>query len=131
MLYLTVGIAFAHLEATSTCSTDPIPTVLNCAPGNYFGGTLGPAEIMHSATKLGWTVGTGIDIALAAHWVARAQYRFSDFGYPSGRVSHAFSFTDMRVCSGCLSPTSSPLTISYELPVMQHIFEFGLAYKFE
>jgi outer membrane immunogenic protein len=130
MLYLTAGLAWAHLEVTSTCSTVPTPNVSNCAPGNYLSGTLGPAVIEHSATKLGWTVGAGIDMSLGGQWVARAQYRFSDFGYPSFGGFSPFSFTDTRSCSGCPSAASSPLTVSYDLPLMQHIFHFGVAYKF-
>jgi outer membrane immunogenic protein len=130
MLYLTAGLALAHFQAESTCSTEATPTVSNCASGNYFSGTLGPAVIRHSSTMLGWTAGSGIDFLLGSHWVLRTQYRFSDFGYPPGRGFRAFSFTDTRVCNGCPSATSSPLTVSYELPVMQHVFEFGLAYRF-
>jgi len=129
MLYLTAGVALAHIEATSRCSEEPTPNVSNCAPGNYFSGTLGPAFITHAATKLGWTAGVGAETSFGPHWIARSQYRFSDFGYPSSRFS-AFSVTDMRACAGCPSAASSPLTVSYELPVMQHIFEFGIAYKF-
>jgi hypothetical protein len=70
----------------------------------------------------------GVDMLLGSNWIARAQYRFSDFGYLSGH-SGAFTFTDTRVCSGCPS-TASPLTVSYELLLMQHIFELGIAYKF-
>jgi outer membrane immunogenic protein len=124
MLYLTAGVAFAHFEAESTCRVIFTPNVSNCAPGNYFSGTLGPAVITHSSTTIGWTAGTGIDYLLGSHWIVRAQYRFSDFG---GRGA---SFTDTRVCTGCPSATSSPLIVSYELPLMQHVFEFGLAYKF-
>jgi outer membrane immunogenic protein len=123
MLYLTAGLAFAHLEAESICSTALMtPSVSNCAQGNYFSGTLGPAIITHSATKLGWTAGAGIDISLGSNWVARAQYRVARF--------NDFSFTDTRACNGCPSAASSPLTVSYELPLMQHSFEVGLAYKF-
>jgi outer membrane immunogenic protein len=130
LLYLTAGLAWAHLQVTSTCSSVPTPNVSNCAPGNYFSGTLGPAVITHSAVKLGWTVGAGVDMSLWSQWVARVQYRFSDFGYPSFGGFTPFSFTGTRTCTGCPSATSSPLTVSYELPLMQHNFEVGLAYKF-
>ncbi len=130
MLYVTAGIALAHLEAESTCSDQSTANVSNCASGNYFSGTLGPTVITHSSTAVGWTAGSGIDFLLGSHWVVRAQYRFSDFGYPSRGAFRPVSFTDTRVCSGCPSATN-PLTVSYELPVMQHVFEFGLAYKFE
>jgi outer membrane immunogenic protein len=129
MLYLTLGLAWANLQATSTCSTVPTANVSNCAPGNYFGGTLGPAVISHTATQLGWTAGIGAEILLGSNWVARTQYRFADFGYPSGRSFGAFTFTDVRTCTGCPAG-ANPLTISYELLVMQHIFEVGFAYKF-
>ena len=128
MLYLTAGVAFAHIEATSTCS-QLLPSVSNCAPGNYFSGTLGPTVISHAATQIGWTAGFGAETLFGPRWVARAQYRFSDFGYFS-RNLNAFSATDTRACTGCPSATSSPLIVSYQLPVMQHIFEFGIAYKF-
>ena len=127
MLYLTGGLAWAHLQVMSTCSTGPL-NIPNCAPGNYFAGTLGPALITHSATKLGWTAGTGIDVALGPQWVVRGQYRFSDFGYPNGGFG-AFNFTDVRVCTGCLA-ANNPLTVSSQLLLMQHNFEIGLAYKF-
>jgi outer membrane immunogenic protein len=125
LLYVTAGVAWANVKATSVCSDDPIPNVLNCAPGRYFSETL---FLEHTATRLGWTAGMGVDMLLGSNWVARAQYRFSDFGYLSGH-SGAFTFTDTRVCSGCPS-ASNPLTISYELLLMQHIFELGIAYKF-
>jgi outer membrane immunogenic protein len=126
MLYLTAGVAFAHLQAESMCSTEVTLNVSNCAPGNYFSGTLAPAVIAHSSTQVGWTGGSGIDFLLGSHWMVRAQYRFSNFGYPS----RGASFTDARVCNGCPSAASTPLTVSYGLPVMQHSFELGLAYKF-
>jgi outer membrane immunogenic protein len=131
LVYLTAGLAWTRLEAESTCTSKVgLGNVSNCAPGNYFSGTLGPEVITNSAVQLGWTAGTGMEFAFARHWIVRAQYRFSDFGYPSGGTFRPFSFTDTRVCSGCPS-AASPLTVSYELPVMMHSFEVGLAYKFQ
>jgi hypothetical protein len=62
-----------------------------------------------------------MDMLLGAHWMARVQYRFADFGYPFGG-SCAFNFTDVRTCSGCASAVN-PLTVSYEFLLMQHISE--------
>jgi outer membrane immunogenic protein len=127
LLYLTVGVAAAHIEALSACSNDPPPNPTNCGPGNYFGGTLGRRFITHAATGLGWTAGVGMEMSFWTQWVARVQYRYSDFGYWG---AHTFSFTDTRICSGCPSAASSPLTVSYQLPMAQHNFEVGLAYRF-
>lgn len=130
MFYLTGGIAWANLQASSGCSTVPTPNVSNCAPGNYFGGTLGPARIDHSGTRLGWTAGVGFDLWLWSNWVARVQYRYADFGFLSVGDSSAFNFSDTRTCSGCASAANSPLNVAYQLRLMQHNFDFGLAYKF-
>ena len=129
MIYLTAGLAWAHLEVTSTCSTTPTANVNNCAPGNYFGGTLGPASVTHAATKLGWTAGAGVDMLLTSNWMARVQYRFADFGYPAFGPFKPFTFSETRTCTGCPAG-ASPLSVSYELPWMQHHFEVGVAYKF-
>jgi outer membrane immunogenic protein len=127
MVYLSGGAAWANINVTSSCSTSPNVNVSNCAHNNYFSGTLGPATIEQSATKLGWTAGIGVEVALTSHWVARAQYRFSDFGYPNEAAS--FGFTSVRVCTGCSAGTS-PLRVSYDVPLMQHIFGVGIAYGF-
>jgi outer membrane immunogenic protein len=128
LFYMSGGLAWAHIQVTSTCSTAPTANVSNCAPGNYFSGTLGPAIIQQSATALGWTGGIGLEFRLSSHWVARGQYRFSGFDYPRG--SGAFTFATTRSCTGCPSAASGPLNISYQLPVMQHLFQIGIAYKF-
>jgi outer membrane immunogenic protein len=129
LLYVSGGLAWAHIQVTSTCSTTPTANVSNCAPGNYFSGTLGPAIIEQSATALGWTGAIGLEYRLwSSNWVARGQYRFSGFDYPSG--SGAFTFATTRSCTGCPSAASSPLNVSFQLPMMQHLFEIGIAYKF-
>ena len=66
MLYLTAGLAWAHIEVTSICSIVPTANVSNCAPGNYFGGTLGPDAITRSAIRIGWTAGAGVEMLLGA-----------------------------------------------------------------
>jgi outer membrane immunogenic protein len=128
LFYVSGGLAWAHIQVTSTCSTTPTANVLNCAPGNYLSGTLGPATIEQSATALGWTGAVGLEVLLWSNWIARGQYRFNGFDYPSG--SGAFTFSTTRSCTGCPSAASSPLNVSFQLPMMQHSFEFGIAYKF-
>ena len=123
LLYMSGGLAWAHIQVTSTCSITPTVNVSNCAPGNYFSGTLGPAVIGQSSTALGWTGGIGLETLLWSNWVARGQYRLSGFD------SSAFTFATTRTCTGCPS-TASPLNVSFQVPIMQHSFEFGIAYKF-
>ena len=110
LLYATGGVAWQHYEFSSNCVSE------GCA---FFG--LSPAVINQSATKLGGTVGGGIETALSAHWLARAEYRYADYGRSS--------FTTSRTSS----PDTGSQTIADVLDVAlrTHTVNFGLAYKFE
>ncbi|QPC91913.1 outer membrane protein [Mesorhizobium sp. INR15] len=62
--YITAGLAAARYEVTGII-------------GN--GGAT--AEIpLHDDTHIGWTVGAGIEQAFTDKWIARAEYRYTDFG---------------------------------------------------
>jgi outer membrane immunogenic protein len=124
LLYVSGGLAWANIQVSSNCSHVPTANVSNCAPGNYFSGTLGPEVVEQSATAHGWTGGIGLETRLWSNWIARGQYRLSGFN------SNAFTFATTRTCTGCPSAASSPLNVSFQVPVMQHSFEFGIAYKF-
>src|SRR6185369_15027193 len=89
MLYGTAGVAWMKVDATSTCSTS---TTSICQPGEFT-----PADITNSKVLTGWTIGAGVEGKLAGNWVARGEYRYSDFG--------TFNATDTRTCS----PTPSAL----------------------
>jgi len=39
------------------------------------------AADQRSATRLGWTVGGGVEYAVNPHWVVRGEYRYTDFGH--------------------------------------------------
>jgi outer membrane immunogenic protein len=68
---------------------------------------------------LGWTLGGGIEMAMWGHWLARAEYRYADFGGPSFTVSRTST-----------APGSNPTTDTFSLAVRTHTVTFGLGYKF-
>jgi outer membrane immunogenic protein len=107
LVYATGGIAWLHVESTSNCR----PTVCS-GPGVF-----GPAAITDARTKTGWTVGGGLEAMLWANWIARAEYRYADFG----TISH----TDTRAEPGFVE------LASYDVRVRTHTATFGLAYKFD
>ena len=43
-------------------------------------------EAEHAPVQLGWTLGAGLEYALAPNWTARAEYRYSDFGVAPWRA---------------------------------------------
>jgi outer membrane immunogenic protein len=66
--------------------------------------------------RAGWTAGGGIESMLGSNWMARAEYRFADFGTRSN--------TDIR--TGALGAVAS-----YDLRLTTHTAQFGIAYKFD
>jgi len=108
LLYATAGIAWLHIETTSTCETNP-------GIGTCRTGLFQPAVITHATTRTGWTVGGGIEAMLWPNWIARAEYRYADFG--------TASFTGTRAVAGTTRITS------YDVDLRTHTATFGLAYK--
>ena len=113
LFYVTGGPAWLRIEPTSNCST--------AAGGSCPPGTLGPAAITDSTTRLGGTVGAGIEAMLWANWMVRFEYRYANFG--------TISNTDLRTCpTGCGAPFTE--TVGYDVKLQTHTATFGFAYKF-
>jgi outer membrane immunogenic protein len=113
LLYGTAGASWIHVETTSNCST-LLAADGRCAVGGFPG--LSPANITDSQNKLGYTVGAGIETMLWPNWIARAEYRFADYG--------KFSNTDIR------NAATGTQTVAYDTSLRTHTATFGLAYKF-
>jgi outer membrane immunogenic protein len=67
LIYATGGVAFGGFD---TNYTDP-GGYLNVIPGT---------TSSFSNTRVGWTVGGGIEYAVTNNWSIRAEYRYTDFG---------------------------------------------------
>ena len=94
LAYATGGVAFAGVNSNL-----------------WTNGLLGPSYDAASNTRVGWTVGGGLEYAVTNNWSIRAEYRYSDFGqytvYPVNFVAlgdiGAFinrHFTESRVQVG-------------------------------
>jgi outer membrane immunogenic protein len=68
LLYVKGGFAWAHESHANPCM--PIVAAVVCASGNA----------INSDTRIGWTVGAGIEHAFARDWTVRVEYDFMDFG---------------------------------------------------
>jgi outer membrane immunogenic protein len=91
--YITAGVAAAKYEVT----------VISGGPGG---------EIpFHDETHLGWTVGAGVEHAFTDKWIARVEYRYSDFG------------------SKTLSAADGLATVT-SVDLQTHDLRVGLSYKF-
>jgi outer membrane immunogenic protein len=103
LLYATGGAAFAGVDATYT---SPFRSVSK------------------SSTRVGWTVGGGIEYAVTNNWSIRAEYRYSDFGSFSTSPEGVFGtpvtinrrFTQNQVQGGFtyhFSPPPAPVVAKY------------------
>jgi outer membrane immunogenic protein len=100
LLYGTGGVAWQEIKANSTC-----------IPGGGFCGTAVSGTT--STTKAGWTIGGGMETALPNNWLARAEYRYADFGHITNDIP--------------LAPVTGVHSV---LNVKTQTALFGLAYKY-
>jgi outer membrane immunogenic protein len=108
LIYVTGGAQWQHVEASLACGAASCPAVVlgGLVVGGAFAGT---AE----TTRTGWTLGGGIETRLWGNWLARAEYRYADFG--TWRVSYgAF-------------PT---IGVNVHYTIRTHTALLGLAYRF-
>ncbi|MGX5804042.1 outer membrane protein [Bradyrhizobium sp. Arg314] len=91
--YITAGVAAAKYEVTG------------------ISGTPSGDILLHDETHVGWTVGAGVEHAFTDKWIARVEYRYSDFG------------------SKDLSAADGLNTIA-DVDLKTHDLRVGLSYKF-
>jgi outer membrane immunogenic protein len=108
LLYGTGGVAWQSLELNANCSV---------VPGNSF--CFGSAHYETSTTtRVGWTIGGGVEHMIGRNWVARVDYRYADFG----------SFSQVFFSNGVGIGFDDRFTA--HLKARTHTATVGLAYKF-
>lgn len=100
MFYGTGGVAWQNMRVGATCA----------AAGGF---CLADHAESIDTTRLGWTLGAGLEAMLPGNWLARVEYRYADFG----SVDHTFF-------------TGSGDDVSAAVKVRTHTALFGVAYKF-
>jgi outer membrane immunogenic protein len=103
LLYATGGVALQQIKTTASCDGS-VPSACG-----------GPLTESSSTTKAGWTIGAGVETAFARNWLARAEYRYSDFGHVANNL-----------------PLAAGVGQSFtgDIRVRTNIALLGLAYKF-
>jgi outer membrane immunogenic protein len=116
LVYATGGAAWLHAEAISTCANNVSP--FSCSDNSIVANLVGlrPATISNARILAGWTAGGGIEMMLWPNWIARAEYRYSDYG--------TLNVTDTR------TGTAGTEVVSYDIRMKTHAATFGLAYRF-
>lgn len=110
LVYGTGGIALTDVESASFCGTAfPVGW---CTAAN-----VGRLDATHK-TLTGWTVGGGLEGFIAAHWLLRAEYRYTDYG--------SFGFTHFPGPPATLNIDAYTANVS----LVTHTILAGIAYKF-
>jgi outer membrane immunogenic protein len=101
--YVTGGLAIGQIDTDLT---------VNGVNG------LGPVPVFFSfdKTKLGWTVGGGIEARISGNWTAKIEYLYVDLGSVSGT---AVDLTNII-----------PIRVGYSSDITDNIVRVGLNYKF-
>ena len=107
LAYATGGLAVTSLQVANSFSDD------NGIPGASGAGS-------NSATKLGWTLGGGLEWAFDKNWSAKAEYLYVDFG----------SVTVNSTGTGTYAGTGYSQAISTSADLTAHIARVGVNYKF-
>jgi outer membrane immunogenic protein len=112
LVFATGGGAWMHINTQAFCDGTALGAFVGYCSNIGF-----PSQTLTSSqTVSGWTVGGGIETMLWANWIARAEYRYSDYGTTT--VSDT-------IVSGILTQTHS-----FSLKLATQVAEFGLRYKF-
>ncbi|UPJ56227.1 outer membrane beta-barrel protein [Bradyrhizobium sp. 192] len=70
LVYGSGGVAWQRLEVNANCTL---------VPGNRF--CFGSAyNETYASTRVGWTLGGGVEHLIGGNWLARVDYRYADFG---------------------------------------------------
>ncbi len=99
LLYGTGGVAFAGVNA----NINTPGFVYGTSNAYSFGGGYDSA----SSTRVGWTVGGGIEYAVTNNWSVRAEYRYADFGHNTFYPVNSFSWDNGAMSSAGLPRTGS------------------------
>jgi outer membrane immunogenic protein len=106
LVYATGGLAYGN--ASYSANTDFRPIYNEAYPASL------------SATKVGWTLGGGVEYALCKNWTIKAEYLYMDLGNESAIAGPVYPFP----------PGTTQYTEGYTWKTTANIFQIGMNYKF-
>lgn len=114
--YVTGGLAYGEVRSTNTVTGTNLvgPQGVNTPPA--FVAVL--ASSSNSSTRVGWTVGAGIEGVVSGNWTAKIEYLYMDLGNVSG------SFV-----TPIIAPSGAFVTSRYSSHITDNILRVGVNYK--
>jgi len=120
--YGTGGLAYGRVKTSGSASmTGTFTNFSNCEGlGCPISGTL---SLSDAQTRLGWTLGVGVEGAIANKWTWKVEYLYVDLGTASGTIP----VSGTACTPGC---TSFAGTATYSNRFTDNVFRFGVNYRF-
>jgi outer membrane immunogenic protein len=116
LIYATGGAAYGAITSNATSVTTVAGVATTAAASS---------TTVHS----GWTVGGGVETALAGNWTARLEYLYVDLGRIGGFCATVSPGASSPVCfAGPAGSVYSPIATSVHVTV--NIVRFGINYRF-
>jgi outer membrane immunogenic protein len=103
LLYATGGLAYGEVNSSET---------------------IGGSSFSASDTRVGYTVGGGIEGAIGGNWTAKLEYLYVDLGRTSG------SFATATPALGAGVVPNGTLTSSYNSHITDNVLRVGVNYNF-
>lgn len=116
LLYATGGLAYGEVKTAETISGVNITGVQGT---NTSTSTPVAAAFSNSSTRVGWTVGAGIEGVISGNWTAKLEYLYIDLGNFSGTF-----------VTPVMAPSGAFVATSYSSHVTDNILRVGLNYRF-
>lgn len=116
LAYVTGGLAYGEVSTTNTVTGTNLvgPQGVNTPP------TFVPvsASSSNNSTRVGWTVGAGVEGVVSGNWTAKIEYLYMDLGTVSG------SFV-----TPIITPSGAFATSRYSSRITDNILRVGVNYK--
>jgi outer membrane immunogenic protein len=119
LFYVTGGAAWMKIDSANFCENQALlsgaASFANC------GGPLNHS-LLQTDTRIGWTVGAGVEYALPYNWSIRSEYLFI-------RIPSYTTFTP-GIGNALVVPVTAPTNLTVA-DISNHIFRAGLTYRFD
>jgi outer membrane immunogenic protein len=116
LAYVTGGLAYGEVRATNTVTGTNLVGAQNVNTPPTFVAVF--ASSSNTFTKVGWTVGAGIEGVVSGNWTAKIEYLYMDLGNVSGSF-----VTPIIATSGAF------VTSQYSSHITDNILRIGVNYK--
>jgi outer membrane immunogenic protein len=116
LLYVTGGLAYGEVKADYTSGTIGLPLTAASA----------------SSTRVGWTIGGGVEGVLTGNWTVKAEYLYMDLGTIAGVGSSTTGtvITPNSPTQGFTTVTDTTISQSTSSRIHDNIFRVGVNYRF-